>query len=74
MPFPERVHQGGLKRQIKCTKFNENKYEKVNLSTSNTMPHIILSAEGLKYPIHMMIDTGAGSNFIKQQEVKTNAK
>ena len=54
--------------------FIENKTEKVNLSTSNTIPHIILSAEGLKNPIHMMIDTGAGSNLIKQQAVKTNVK
>ena len=52
----------------------ENKTEKVNLSTSNTIPHIILSAEGLKNPIHMMIGTGAGSNLIKQQAVKTNLK
>ena len=34
----------------------------------------ILSAEGLENPIHMMIDTGAGSNLIKQQAVKTNVK
>ena len=54
--------------------FSENKTEKVNLSTSNTIPHIILSAEELKNPIHMMIDTGAGSNLIKQQAVKTNVK
>ena len=54
--------------------FIENKTEKVNLSTSNTIPHIILSAEGLQNPIHMMIDTGAGSNLIKQQAVKTNVK
>ena len=52
----------------------ENKTEKVNLNTSNTIPHIIVSAEGLKNPIHMMMDTGAGSNLIKQQAVKTNVK
>ena len=51
----------------------ENKTEKVHLNTSNTIPHIILSAEGLKNPINM-IDTGAGSNLIKQQAVKTNVK
>ena len=52
----------------------ENKTEKVNLSTNNAIPHIILSAEGLKNPIQMMIDTGAGSNLIKQKAVKTNAE
>ena len=52
----------------------ENKTEEVNLNTSNTIPHIILSAEGLKNPIHMMIDTGAGSNLTKQQAVKTNVE
>ena len=52
----------------------ENKTVKVNLNTSNTNSNIILSAEGLKNPIHMMIDTGAGSNLIKQQAVKTNVK
>ena len=52
----------------------ENKTEKVNLSTSNTIPHIILSAEGLKNPIHVMIHTRSGSNLIKQQAVKTNIK
>ena len=46
----------------------------MNLSTSNTIPYIILSTEGLKSPIHMMIDTGAGSNLIKQQAVKANVK
>ena len=46
--------------------------EKVNLSTSNTITHIIFSAEGLKNPMHMMIDTRAGSNLIKQRAVKTN--
>ena len=51
----------------------KNKTEKVNLNRSNTIPHIILSAEGLKNPIHMMIDTGAGSNLIIQA-VKTNVK
>ena len=51
----------------------ENKTEKFNLSTSNTIPHIILSAEGLKNSIHMMIVTGAGSNLIKQA-TKTNVK
>ena len=59
---------------MKAPNFIENKTEKVNLSTSNTIPHIILSADGLKNPIHMMIDTGAGSNLIKQQAVKTNVK
>ena len=52
----------------------ENETEKVNVCTSNITPHIILSAEGLKSPIHMIIDTGAGSNLIKQQAVKTNVK
>ena len=52
----------------------ENKTEKANLSTSNTIPHLILSAEKMKNPIHMMIDTGAGSNLIKQQAVKANVK
>ena len=52
----------------------ETKTEKVNLSKSNTIPHIMLSAEGLKNPIHMMIDTGIGSNSIKQQAVKKNVK
>ena len=46
----------------------------MNLSTNNAIPHIILSAEGLKNPIQMMIDTGAGSNLIKQKAVKTNVK
>ena len=52
----------------------QNETKEVNLSTSNTIPHIILSAEGLKNPIHIMIDTGTGSNLIKQQAVKTNVK
>ena len=52
----------------------ENKTEKVNLNTSNTIPHIILSAEGLKNPINMMMDIDAGSNSIKQRAVKTNVK
>ena len=52
----------------------ENKTEKVNFSTNNAIPHIILLAEGLKNPIQMMIDTGAGSNLIKQKAVKTNVK
>ena len=63
-----------LNEQIFAPNLVENKAEKVNLNTSNTIPHIILSAEGLKNPIHMMIDTGAGSNLIKQQAVKTNVK
>ena len=46
----------------------------MNLSTSNTIPYIILSTEGLKSHIDMMIDTGAGSNLIKQQGVKANIK
>ena len=46
----------------------------MNLSTNNAIPHIILSAEGLKSPIHMIIDTGAGSNLIKQKAVKTRVK
>ena len=62
----------GLNEQLNAPNFIENKTEKVNLSTSNTIPHIILSAEGLKNPMHMMIDSGAGSNLIKQQAVKTN--
>ena len=52
----------------------ENKTQKVNLSTNNAIPYIILSAEGLKNPIQMMIDTGAGSYLIKQKAVKTNVK
>ena len=45
--------------------WSKKKTEKVNLGTNNAIPHIILSAEGLRNPIHMMIDTGAGSNLIK---------
>ena len=52
----------------------KNKTEKVNLSTNNAIPHIILLAEGLKNLIQMMIDTGAGSNLIKPKAVKTNVK
>ena len=52
----------------------ENKTEKLNLSTNNAIPHIILSAEGSKNPIIMMIDTGAVSNLIKQKVVKRNVK
>ena len=74
MPFPERVHKGCLNVQLNAPDLIINRTEKVNLSTSNTIPHIISTAEGLKNPIHMMIDTGAGSNLIKQQAVKTNVK
>ena len=52
----------------------KNITEKVYLSTINTILHIIISAEGLKNSIYMMIDTGAGSNLIKQQAVKTTIK
>ena len=46
----------------------------MNLSTNNAIPHIILSAEGFKNSMQMMIDTGAGPNLIKQKAVKTNLK
>ena len=63
----------GTGAQLNATNLIENKTEKVNLSTSNTILHIISLAEGLKNPIHM-INTGAGSKLIKQQAVKTNVK
>ena len=50
----------------------ENNTKKVNFSTINTIPHIILSAEGLKNPIHIMIDTGAELNSVKQKAVNIN--
>ena len=46
----------------------------MNLSNNNAIPHIILSAEGLKNPTHMMTDTGARSNLIKRKAVKTSVK
>ena len=62
----------GLNEQIHAPNLIENKTERINLSTSNTVPHIMLSAEGLENPIHMMIDTGAALNLIKQKAVKAD--
>ena len=64
----------GLNKKLNAPNLIKNKTKKVNLSTNNVIPHIIISAEGLKNLKHMMIDTGAGSNLIKQQAVKTNVK
>ena len=51
MPFPERVHRGGLEWTINAPNFSENKTEKVNISTSNTIPLKNFSAEQLRNPI-----------------------
>ena len=51
-----------------------NKTEESELNYEQCDSSYNLSAEGLKNPIQIMIDTGAGSNLIKQKAVKTNVK
>ena len=62
-------------QQVQLQQFQEQECNQQENSTAlPEISHIILSAEGLRNPIHMMIDTGARSNLIKQQAVKTNGK
>ena len=49
---------------------------KINMQSDSPIPSIIVSADGLKNPARIMIDTGAGMNLIKlniiEHEVEIN--
>ena len=46
---------------------NDHTTTTINISKSTSIPSIIISTQGLKNPTHMMIDTGAARNLIKQK-------
>ena len=50
----------------------------IKISKSTAVPSIIISTEGFKNPTHIMIDTGAARNLIKQTvlnpEVRINSQ
>ena len=46
---------------------NDHTTTTINISKSTSIPSIIISTEGLKTPTHMMIDTVAARNLIKQK-------
>ena len=45
---------------------------KINLHSDNTIPSIMVSANGLKNPARMMIDIGAGRNLIKLNMIEND--
>ena len=53
--------------QVLASTSNDHTTTTINISKSTSIPSIIISTEGLKIPEHMMIDTGAARNLIKQK-------
>ena len=61
-----------MKQEPEVSTFNDQPAMKISVSKPSTIPSIMICAEGLQRPARMMIDTGAGRNWIKQNSVSPN--
>ena len=67
--FPVRSTEESIKQEPEASTSNDQPAIKTSISQPSTIPSIVICPEGLEVLAHMMIDTGAGLNLIKQNAV-----